>query len=375
MRLFAVEAPMRIVGTVVNGLLIAGVSLLILPSKARSDEGDIARTTADGMRQSRSAIRTIYAKVDVVVHPPRGAPPAESDSAAPLSFEFWQEGEVFRYRAIRRLKGTEEWLYKDNLLKRLITDERLLGDQKAATFGRRGVIGPTKNAYDGIENLWSICLFEHPLFRDHRPLSQMLAAPYFQSISSVERGGRKLLCAKFRVPTSKPDDRDDELWIDPRRNYLVERLVHHRAPVPSSNISGDYEVEVQEAREVVPGVFFPTRVESRQYDKDMPVPLFNWSMMEVQINQAIKPEIFELRFPKGTQVGDLVKQTVYEVGEDEQPTGQQLPLLKPQVDNIAPTKFATGDPRHPWRLISLVTAAVAALACIGWIARRRLQRV
>jgi hypothetical protein len=101
---------------------------------------------------------------------------------------------------------------------------------------------------------------------------------------------------------------------------------------------------------------------------------------EIQVNQPIDPKVFELHFPKGTSVADEFKGVAYLVDADEQPKGESVPLLKPQVKNInEPTQFATGDPRNRSRfsttlIVSLAVAGVAgAIAVFGWLRRRKAQ--
>jgi hypothetical protein len=207
----------------------------------------------------------------------------------------------------------------------------------------------------------------------------MLGREHLQSASRVSIGGRTVFCVKFKPPGSKPGDTDDELWIDPGRNYLVERMVHYRAPQPSYGITGKYEVEIQEAREVSPGVFLPGRVESRQYDKETKVPLFTWRMLQIQANQPLSPNMFELHFPKGTWVGDQNRGTAFEVDENEQPKGKSIALLKPQLQNSGNhTRFATGDPRNRSWISGPLVVCLAAMATVIvfliWIGAKRLRR-
>ena len=85
-----------------------------------------------------------------------------------------------------------------------------------------------------------------PLLRDEPPCSGLVEPPFFDGLSEIEARGRKLIRVKFHFQAAI-QDRDGEIWVDPRCNYMTVKFTHFRRPWPEAKLVGDFVNEVLEA--------------------------------------------------------------------------------------------------------------------------------
>lgn len=330
-----------------------------LPVAAQAVEDPAIALVRDGLRQARDSIRTIYAKYKIVIPPrPPGSPPERYPPLVPLAVEWWQDGDLVRYRHRANFKD-EEYLWKGGGKKSLWRN-RPLGEVSEQLSGE---ISSHVDNYSVAFNLWRSCLFEEPLLSPHPLCSELLAPSFAPEISTVQDGGKKYYRVAYTLPVNLPKRRS-EIWVDPKRNYLVVKCIREQK-------DSDYVIECISAREVKPGIFFPTVLESRRVREGKPTLQRTFQVLELRVNDPIDPKVFEWTFPRGTSVSDREKGVLYKIGKDGQPLAKTYPLPTPaKPADVSPRsiRYQTGDPRGElsgwvfWGIMGLAAAIVVAIA-------------
>lgn len=107
-----------------------------------------------------------------------------------------------------------------------------------------------------------------------------------------------------------------EVAFDPSVNYLVRRRATW--PVATGPAGGGELLQevVKEFREVSPGIYFPTRVETRTY-RDERLLTQSISVVDIKmVNGRVPDGTMALEFPAGATVFDYNDQVVYRTGKD-----------------------------------------------------------
>ncbi len=137
-----------------------------------------------------------------------------------------------------------------------------------------------------------------------------------QTISRKTVDGRMLVAMTLKFPPKAEDDSAKsnahgftmEIYFDPSVNYLVRKATYAQ-----KNQAPWVVYEVQEFKELKPGIFFPVRAIATHFDHGTEIDHFECSMTNIQINEPIPDEIFELTYPEGETMLDSLTGTSYKI--------------------------------------------------------------
>lgn len=185
------------------------------------------------------------------------------------------------------------------------------------------------------------------------------------SVERQNRGGRSLIVVKLQV-----DSVDREFWVDPARGYLVVRTTGSSAvKAGATERKGETIAEVVQFVPPAPGLYFPKEVVFT-FTTDGAVDYRErFLFADIKVNQPIPPQRFDLTFPVGTQVHDLIESKQYVVGpEGGQSRVRPLSTLPPppsadQPANRPGETQETQEEPTPWTWWILPVSVV--LVCVG----------
>ncbi len=172
----------------------------------------------------------------------------------------------------------------------------------------------------------------------------------------------------------KRDGETIAYWVAPRYNFLIRRRVWSPGAQNSS------ESVVPRFHELEPGVYFPARVEVYVSDQGKKRTLRTVDYTEVALNKPHPPDIFTLKFPRGTALYDEIHNTSYDTDENGRPLGKVMTIpdsalipLSPTDDSPQPLTETKEEPRSWTRFILPISAGILVFAAIAWLSRRRLR--
>lgn len=158
-----------------------------------------------------------------------------------------------------------------------------------------------------------------------------------------------------------------ELYLDPALNYLCRKTVLR---------FGDYarrEYLATEFKEFPGGVFFPIRIEQKLSQSGKPWGKSQAVISELKINVPLPTGIFELAFPNGIYVTDLIRNETYQADASGRRLGQTRPIssgkFTPPPDVQSDIQPVVGEPtkaepRSVTRWILPVSCAVLLVGII-----------
>jgi hypothetical protein len=196
--------------------------------------------------------------------------------------------------------------------------------------GKPGAIFIDAREFQSPVSVPQLCLFEFyagPIDR-WLPLPQLLnQGRLLGKARQLTVNGRQVVKIEFELAEKKGAQvfpqpvKRFEISLDVAANYLVTELVGN---YPDRQSRETYQVE--EFKEVQPGVFFPVKI-SHLIERDgTPTQRMQVIVSDVKVNVAMDSERFEFRCPPGTRVTDRVSMSVYEADEKGLPTNQPEPL-------------------------------------------------
>lgn len=163
-----------------------------------------------------------------------------------------------------------------------------------------------------------------------------------------------------------------EFWFDPQVDFLVRKHV-----VIAKLQSIRSELEVMRFKEAAPGVFFPERVETRNSYGSQPLPSQTVDFLDIRVNRPIPANVFQFRFPSGTEVTDYILGKIYKVDENGGLSGSMRDLIRfPSAarTDVAPRSETREEPKLLSRWILPVSVAILALAGVLGLVRRWKQK-
>jgi hypothetical protein len=224
------------------------------------------------------------------------------------------------------------------------------------------------------EDAWRISLMRftsEPLTDDNRPplsFDELLARPHqLRAVKRVNEGHGELVYIDLVHGKQR-----DELWFDPKVNYLVRKQVrHHNAR------KGKAEFEVMRFKEVAAGIYFPERVEMHATEGGQPHSSWVASFSEIHVNQPLPRDAFEFHFPAGITIVDSIQNKVFQVETD----GRLVHRKDQQVVPLSQAKKASGhrtatrqEPKSSTWWLLPTSLLLLAMAAGGWLNRKRRQR-
>jgi hypothetical protein len=207
-------------------------------------------------------------------------------------------------------------------------------------------------------------------------LTELLADVHrVHSVARVEVDGRALVYLDVSHDRARY-----EMWFDPDVNYLVRKMTFRLA---GSGAEGQRsEFAVSSFKEPAPGIFFPERVEAISYKEGKRKSSSVAKFSGIQINRPLPQGIFDLKFPPGIFVSDIVQGTVSKSDENGQPTlpaldkeGKPLRLatgaIVPSADSEDSGNRVTQEEPRPWtRWLFPIALGFIGLAGALWLIKK-----
>lgn len=331
------------------------VTLLSLAATSDNPDGTkLAPFLAAACRQSRDSIATIHASVDTYTSDDATSP--HGGKSHPFrGYEWWQSGVVIR-RQSRADRNEVAVLHRDGITKMLNTNALNKGKIMYS-----GTLTPLTEA-ESNSPFWMDALYAIQS-SPFSPAYRVFDADKFDRITMEMTDGRKL----YRVDSHLPNIPRCTVWLDPSRNYLPIKweLTFGTGGNPIVSEAGTIE-------EVQPGCYFPTETYVKKLDHGQWVVWKKSVIRIVSINKPISPDVFELRFPPGTSVGDLMTGTTYLADDSEMPrNGNAAPLPDGRRESASAT-LSESSPVHRLAALALAVAVgLASLLTVYILVRRR----
>jgi hypothetical protein len=339
-------------------LLLAGRS----ESAAGEDQQGLLETARAGHRCSTDLIQTFSCDLSIQY--------ALNTLSKEEACQCWRKGTSIRY------KGRESDL--------------IVVDGTATSIGRRTL--PTKAVVpaatickdNGVSafNPWTCGLLAFT--GDDKfavSFDELLSQPHeLHSVKRVSSEGREWVCVDLSHKQSRL-----EIWLGPHVNYMVGR-VRERMFGSTGEVLVDHDKTVTGFREYSSGVFFPERVETRVHDAKQPGLAVDTTgtivatFSNVAINQPLPEGTFEVHFPPGMRVADLIRGKVNLTDANGVPN---LPVDDPvsfqltrgraiQLAPEAPETRVTQAEATPWTrwLLPAGSLLLLSVAAGVWLRRR-----
>src|SRR5262249_11913545 len=134
-----------------------------------------------------------------------------------------------------------------------------------------------------------------------------------------------------------------EIWADGSKNYLVCKLVNH-VTFKDSAKTGRLEANVVSFREVKPGIFFPDKMEHRNYSNGKEFFRLVTTLSEIRVNEKFPEGVFTINFPEGALVTDKLRGVAYKMGPNQTPAGKPARLIDPTASAGNPLGNPASDP-------------------------------
>ncbi len=341
--------------------LLSGVLLILPPVPAFGDSSDLLETLREEHQAAVASIQTFYCEVSIAYDP---VPSSGNESG-----KYWRSGNQVRCQGASKTTKSDV-LVRGEHYKCLSKYPFLQGEQETAA-----VVGTTNVPIRC--DAWSfgmLTFYGRDRFRVS--LADLLSQPHkLHAIRTVEEGGRKLAYLDLIHDRARL-----EIWFDPQVNYLAQKMRLHTGKSESEKVS---EQVVARFKEVVPGIFFPERVDSTTVQGGEKKASWHAAFSNIQINKPLPAGIFDLRFPSGIVVSDLVRGKMFKTDASGEPTlpaanrrGNELTLTQAppfpiaQDGNQRPS-VTTEEPRSWTRWLFPVALIFFALAGILWFMRHR----
>jgi hypothetical protein len=323
-----------------------------------ADGLELATIARDGHIQAVSSIRQLECQMEIKLAPWTMINPAsgkvESRPMEVQSFSWWEDQGVAR--GIHRFIGfdiVEEFLWKEGVLKSLKT-VRKPGEEPSYGGQYEG-----SNGIKGVTTAWRSALLYRP-----DELRALLTDQKVLSATEVTVEGRRL----YKVTVNTSDVYREDIFFDPRRNYLIVKKVGY----PDLNdLTTCHVDEVTGFTEPKPGILFPMAVNGITVKKGKSKLQMTTTFSSVRINEVIDPSKLQLTFPPGIHVADLRTGKAYTTGPDEQPAGPQESIGKPYDREEKKQYPTTMQPRSSWPTVLIGVGACVTVAAITFAVIRR----
>jgi hypothetical protein len=200
-----------------------------------------------------------------------------------------------------------------------------------------------------------------PITTAFRWLDRKIASP---SIADFKPSGvtvpiRGAPCQEFVMRPSQ--DRIYSYWVDPKKDYVVRRI---RNLLKGRLVN---QVDIDHRRDDVCG-WVPASWVYNQYSLSGALLISTKvDVLSMRLNKPQAAELFDVRFPPGTQVNDHRTSKEYRV----QPNGT-MREVSPTGKELGSTVYQPGDSwfqHHRWLLVSI--GVVLAALVVGYFIRRK----
>lgn len=340
--------------------LLAGVLLTCLPALSFADPSDLLETIREGHEAAIASIRTFYCEVSIRYDP---ISPAGNENG-----KYWRSGDQVRCQGESKTTKSDV-LVQGERYKCLSKYPFLQGEQETA-----GVIGTTNVPI--CCDAWSYGLLTfYGRDRFRVSLTELLSQPHkLHAVRMVEENGQQLAYLDLTHDRARL-----EIWFDPQVNYLARKVRLHSGKSGSEKVTEQF---ISQFKEAAPGIFFPERIESNTVQDGAKKASWHAVFSNIQINKPVPADIFNLRFPPGILVSDLIRGKMLQTDANGEPTlpatnqqGKELSLAQAPPFSITQDRgegpsVTKEEPRSWTRWLFPAALIFFALAGILWCIRR-----
>lgn len=317
---------------------------------------------ATGRAANRAAIESIHSfacRMTVT----KTAAQATSSVAA----HYWRAGDKVRAKAQKNDRSLDV-VVKDQKKYTLTT----IGGQTAQAFLN---ILASQDEGVGEFDAWSLGMLT---LTDRSPPHRLLFVneyieKYLRNIKRVAKKneeGRDYLVVELTLGQTT-----QELWLDPRANYLMARVMGTTTEKGDRPIKTHGEKTVTRFSEIAPAVFFPERITSKYYTNDSLDFTEEVVFSDIVVNRPLPPGMFDLRIPAYTEVRDYIQDQQYKVDASGARIGpaREIPKLPPPVAGEAagPQSETKEEPKSWTRWVLPSSLAILVIAGVLWLVRNR----
>jgi hypothetical protein len=147
-------------------------------------------------------------------------------------------------------------------------------------------------------------------------------------VEKIQFGGREAVEVKLEFGGIENGQGSAEVAIvfDPAVNFLVRKVTYD---LMGGGHSYHRELQVNQFRQVAPGVFFPERIEGHATSDTGDIANNHSSVLsEIQVNGRLPDRTFKLTYPRNVTVLDEVRGVTYKTGADGNRISPERPIKK-----------------------------------------------
>lgn len=227
-------------------------------------------------------------------------------------------------------------------------------------------------------DVWLLALFEHfgPRDIETRTYDQLTALSHtILGVAEVTEEGRKLIRVEAEYRGAQRVRHT--FYFDPAVNYLIRKTVSE----PAAGAMWTHTFEVEDFREVSPGVYFPSG--TRRHWSDGKGGVYSTETVrftDVEINRPLPTRALKLPLVAGVECADLVRNVKYPVDADGKRIGPEKsfkpedPIFPPAADVVPLAQPALPPAPSWWASYWWVGAAVLGVIVSGVVVRTVRQR-
>jgi hypothetical protein len=326
----------------IPGLVAAGS-----PTPAQLAIVDEARA---GNRSSVTAVHAVSAKMTIRVDPP-GRP------SSVFRADYLRSPEATRVYELNTTGGVVR-----DVVYRAGTQKAVLGERTKTATNKKlsGVITGEDEVVTDMD-VWSRALFYLP--HERLTLDEILGRDHtVLDASKGTGGGKKWLRVDFR--SSKGFHY--KVRLDPEVNYLIDRVdsIYTRID-PDKPTEVRSEFVVTSFKEVLPAVFFPETIVSKQFARGRLEVTHTIEITDIRLNQQPAAGSFDLVFPPGTYVTDKIRGTTYRAGGDQAPVGLEKKYSPVVSESVTGPTPLTAVETSSWSISRFLTLGSLVLVVVG----------
>jgi hypothetical protein len=347
--------------------LLPAVCLLSPNRSQASSQDELLALVRRGHQSATQMIDTLHCRFEE-----RGPAQEISQKA-----EYWRTPEAIRYHVRHGpTMDADQTTLVLSAESRVVTiwDSRLPNGQRRTS----ATISPLTGRL-GAGNAWHYALFSFPGDRGAAlTLEELLAEPHeLRKVKRVTEDGRDLIL--LEVAHDKWHI-SQEIWFDPSVNYLVRKrslteTLSHNAQAKVQR----WESVVTHFKEVVPGIYFPERIETRFSRDGRPQTRMSHTFSQIAVNNDLPKELFAVHYPPGVDVVNAIEGKIFKadnlgrlVLQKDKSLGRIAPLPELQASDERQT-VTQEEPGSPTRWILPSSLAILALG-LGAMAVRKTKR-
>jgi len=341
-------------------ILLLAFQTSSLPANSDGEE-DVLELCRIGNCVSLQSIHTISCRAKVT----HTAPDQLS-----ITGEYWRSLDSVRSKW-KKNHTSYDYLLRDSVIKALTKGrspdgrERIVASITRATGQRLGEC-----------DVWNLALMTVASSQEGAVLTfdELLTKPYtLHRVERQENGHRQLILVDLSFERAHL-----EIWFDPQINYLVRKEIV-TVPLGRGKLLKQLrqENQVTQVKEVLPGIFFPEKMESQVYVDNQLVSTQLATFSDIRVNHPLPADTFQLRFPRGVQLVNQIQGKEYKSDENGDSIGSSRPLASiPPLVSSGNDQEVTEDEQKPlatWILLASVGILVIA-GCL-WLYRKRRRPV